>query len=43
MENTTENTIENTMEKLSGNKVTIVKNTAQLSKISRYMLSTILY
>ncbi|KAF6236393.1 hypothetical protein HO173_005485 [Letharia columbiana] len=31
---------ENTAEKLSGNKATIVKNTAQLSKIPPYMLST---
>ncbi|KAF6238646.1 hypothetical protein HO173_003152 [Letharia columbiana] len=28
-------------EKLSGNKATIVKNTAQLSKIPRHMLSTV--
>ncbi|KAF6225961.1 hypothetical protein HO173_012628 [Letharia columbiana] len=34
---------ENTAEKPSGNKATIVKNTAQLSKIPRYMLSTIPY
>ncbi|KAF6234890.1 hypothetical protein HO173_006820 [Letharia columbiana] len=40
-ENTAENTIENTAEKPSGNKATIVKNTAQLSKISRHMLSTV--
>ncbi|KAF6233980.1 hypothetical protein HO173_007810 [Letharia columbiana] len=32
---------ENTAEKLSGNKATIVKNTAQLSKIPPHMLSTV--
>ncbi|KAF6241046.1 hypothetical protein HO173_000840 [Letharia columbiana] len=32
---------ENTAEKPSGNKATIVKNTAQLSKIPRHMLSTV--
>ncbi|KAF6240651.1 hypothetical protein HO173_001323 [Letharia columbiana] len=32
--------MENTAEKPSGNKATIVKNTAQLSKIPRHMLST---
>ncbi|KAF6227496.1 hypothetical protein HO173_012236 [Letharia columbiana] len=40
-ENTAENTTENTAEKPSGNKATIVKNTAQLSKIPRHMLSTV--
>ena len=29
--------MENTAEKLSGNKATIVKNTAQLFKIPRYI------
>ena len=43
MKNTIENTIENTAEKLSGNKVTIVRNTAQLFKIPRYILPTVLY
>ncbi|KAF6223138.1 hypothetical protein HO173_013275 [Letharia columbiana] len=32
---------ENTAEKPSGNKATIVRNTAQLSKIPRHMLSTV--
>ncbi|KAF6240561.1 hypothetical protein HO173_001230 [Letharia columbiana] len=31
---------ENTAEKPSGNKATIVKNTAQLSKIPRHIIST---
>ncbi|KAF6217838.1 hypothetical protein HO133_006249 [Letharia lupina] len=42
-ENTTENTTENTAEKPSGNKATIVKNTAQLSKIPHHILSTVLH
>ncbi|KAF6223291.1 hypothetical protein HO133_000133 [Letharia lupina] len=33
--------VENTTEKSSGNKATIIKNTAQLSKIPRHILSTI--
>ncbi|KAF6240420.1 hypothetical protein HO173_001086 [Letharia columbiana] len=38
-ENTAENTTENTAEKPSGNKATIVKNTAQLSKIPRQIIT----
>ncbi|KAF6234868.1 hypothetical protein HO173_007088 [Letharia columbiana] len=36
-----ENTAESTAEKASDNKATITKNTAQLSKIPRHMLSTL--
>ena len=35
--------MENTAEKPSGNKVLSTKNTAQLSKIPRHMLSTVPY
>ncbi|KAF6240562.1 hypothetical protein HO173_001231 [Letharia columbiana] len=35
--------MENTAEKPSGNKATIVRNTAQLSKIPRHILSTVPY
>ena len=38
-ENTAENTTKNTTEKSSDNKATIVKNTAQLSKISRQIIT----
>ncbi|KAF6232733.1 hypothetical protein HO173_008947 [Letharia columbiana] len=41
MKNTAENTIKNTAEKPSGNKAPSTKNTAQLSKIPRHMLSTV--
>ncbi|KAF6231920.1 hypothetical protein HO173_009757 [Letharia columbiana] len=40
-ENTAESTAESTAEKASDNKATITKNTAQLSKIPRHMLSTL--